>query len=163
MTIPQTNSPTTNTDWLTPPSIIGALGSFDLDPCCPEVMPWRTAHTMIRQPFDGLGQSWSSYGRVWLNPPFRGAYPWVQRLREHGNGIALLPCATDTDIFFDNVWGHAAGILFIKRRIVFFHPDGSKPKNNINRPCCLVAYGAENLAALIASGLPGSLCVEVRR
>lgn len=163
MPLPQTNSASTNTDWLTPLPIIEALGRFDLDPCCPPVMPWETADTMICLPDDGLSHTWADYGRVWLNPPFRGAYPWVKRLREHGNGIALLPCATDTDIFFDNVWGHASGVLFIKRRVVFYHPDGSKPKNNINRPCCLVAYGANNLAALMASGLAGSLNMEVKR
>ena len=161
MPLPQTNSPATNTDWLTPRWILDALGEFDLDPCCPESMPWATAKRMICLPEDGLAAEWS--GRMWLNPPFRGAYPWVKRLREHGNGIALLPCATDTDIFFDNVLGHASGIFFIKRRVVFHRSDGTKPKNNINRPCCLVAYGAENFAVLAASGLPGSLNMEVRR
>ena len=161
MTIPQANSPATNTDWLTPPAIIKALGEFDIDPCCPPVMPWATAKRMVCMPEDGLATAW--HGRVWLNPPFRGAYPWVKRLRDHGNGIALLPCATDTDIFFDNVWGYASGVLFIKRRVVFHHPDGTKPKNNINRPCCLVAYGAKNLAALMDSGLDGALVTEVRR
>lgn len=161
MSLPQTNSAATNTDWLTPLPIIEALGEFDLDPCCPPVMPWATASAMICQPNDGLAAEWT--GRVWLNPPFRGAYPWVKRLREHGNGIALLPCATDTDIFFDNVWGHASGVLFIKRRVVFYRPDGTKPKNNINRPCCLVAYGASNLAALCNSGLDGALVMEMKK
>lgn len=35
--------------WLTPPHIIEALGPFDLDPCCPPTMPWRTA-TQISPP-----------------------------------------------------------------------------------------------------------------
>lgn len=166
MKFPQTNSSTTNTEWLTPRCILDALGEFDMDPCCPESMPWRTARRMIHLPEDGLAAEWS--GRVWLNPPFRGAYPWVKRLREHGNGIALLPCATDTDIFFHNVWGCASGILFIKRRVVFHRSDGTKPKNNINRPCCLVAYGLDNLGALCRlgydeSGLGGALVVEVKK
>ena len=181
MAFPQKNSPDTNTDWLTPPAIIKALGEFDLDPCCPPVMPWRTAREMISSkadsiryacgcsgdglggglvcPGDGMKMAWK--GRVWLNPPFRGAGDWMRRMREHGNGIALLPCATDTDIFFHNVWGHASGIFFIKRRVIFFRPDGSKPKNNINRPCCLVAYRNQNLEAVMQSGLKGALVVEV--
>ena len=33
----------TSDDWLTPPEIIHALGTFDLDPATPLVMPWLTA------------------------------------------------------------------------------------------------------------------------
>ena len=54
--------------WLTPPEILRALGGFDLDPCCPPDMPWRTAAAMISPPRDGLAEPWA--GRVWLNPPF---------------------------------------------------------------------------------------------
>ena len=41
--------------------------------------------------------------------------------------------------------------------------DGTATKVNINRPCCLVAYGARNLSALMDSGLDGALVTEVRR
>ncbi len=54
MAFPQKNSPDTNTDWLTPPAIIKALGEFDLDPCCPPVMPWRTAREMISSKADSI-------------------------------------------------------------------------------------------------------------
>ena len=40
--------------WLTPRYIIDALGPFDLDPCCPPKMPWRTAAEMVCRPADGL-------------------------------------------------------------------------------------------------------------
>jgi hypothetical protein len=30
-------------EWLTPPEIVKALGTFDLDPCAPAVRPWDTA------------------------------------------------------------------------------------------------------------------------
>ena len=36
----------TSTDiWLTPPDIINSLGTFDLDPCCPNNLSWKTANT----------------------------------------------------------------------------------------------------------------------
>lgn len=38
--------------WLTPPEIIKALGIFDLDPCCPENMPWPTANIMLTKQND---------------------------------------------------------------------------------------------------------------
>lgn len=54
-----TTEKTTN-EWLTPPSIIAALGEFDLDPCAPRaaVRPWNTAYrhfTGTRQLFDVHG------------------------------------------------------------------------------------------------------------
>ncbi len=124
-------------------------------------MPRKTAHLMTCLPADGLSETWN--GRVWLNPPFRGAGEWVRKLREHGNGIAMLPGATDTSYFAENVWGHAHGVLFLSGRLRFLYPDGTKPKRNINRPCCLVAYGSRNLAALVDSGLHGALVMEVKR
>lgn len=157
----QVNSPYTNVDWVTPRHIIEALGEFDTDPCCPPNMPWRTAREMYTPSLDGFHLPWP--GRVWLNPPFQGAAQWVKRLAEHGNGIALLPCATDTGYFCDHVFGRAHGILFLKGRVTFYFPDGTVAANNCPRPCCLVAYGMNNFAALATSGLAGALCVEVRR
>ena len=116
---------------------------------------------MLDEEADGLTEPW--FGRVWLNPPFQGAVPWLEKMADHGNGIALLPCATDTVFFQKWVFGHTSGILFLKGRVTFYFPDGSVAANNCPRPCCLVAYGMNNLAALAASGLAGSLCVEVRR
>lgn len=52
--------------WLTPPELLKALGAFDLDPCCPSRMPWRTAVTMYSPLDNGLMAPW--FGRVWLNP-----------------------------------------------------------------------------------------------
>ena len=37
------NTSTGKDEWLTPPYVIEALGSFDLDPCSPIKRPWPTA------------------------------------------------------------------------------------------------------------------------
>ena len=75
--------------WLTPPHIIEALGPFDLDPCCPPVMPWRTATRMVCRPDDGLAVDWRG-SRVWCNPPYgRDAVPFMRKLaanRAEGGG-----------------------------------------------------------------------------
>ena len=66
--------------WLTPPYIIESLGSFDLDPCCPPNMPWRTATQMVCRPDDGLAVDWTDR-RVWLNPPYgREAIPFLRKM-----------------------------------------------------------------------------------
>ena len=72
--------------WLTPPHIVEALGPFDLDPCCPPKMPWRTAAQMVCRPDDGLAVDWTGK-RVWLNPPYgREAVPFLRRMANHEGG-----------------------------------------------------------------------------
>jgi len=140
--------------WLTPPEIITSLGEFDLDPCAAENMPWITAHRMVTKQEDGLSIFW--HGRVWLNPPYsREAVKWLQRLKEHGNGIALIFARTETKWFFENVWRGASGILFLKGRIHFYTPDGRRASANAGAPSVLVAYGEENNEALEKCGIPG--------
>lgn len=148
----QTNSPASNVEWLTPPGLIAALGEFDLDPCTPVLMPWPTARRRYTLADDGLIQPW--FGRVWLNPPFGPhAAKWLRRMREHGDGIALVPARTETRMFFESVWGWAHGVCFLKGRPRFHYPDGRRSRSSINAPVCLIAYGEGNLAALRQCGL----------
>lgn len=141
-----------NDEWLTPPEILGPLGSFDLDPCAPVVRPWDTAETHYTAADNGLTLRW--FGRVWLNPPFgREAAKWLQKLRDHGKGIALVPARTETAMFYSAVWGHASGVLFLRGRPHFCFVDGRRAAFNSGAPICLVAYGSENLECLQRSGL----------
>lgn len=140
--------------WLTPPEWIKALGPFDLDPACPANMPWPTASVMYDAPaVNGLESSW--FGRVWLNPPFgRQAIKWLRKLVEHGNGIALIPARTETEMFFECVWGKADAICFTgPHRPHFHYPDGTRAPFNSGAPIALVAYGEDNAKALVKAGL----------
>ena len=139
-------------DWLTPPEWLTKLGPFDLDPCCPHGMPWHTAGRMVSLPEDGLAIDW--YGRVWLNPPFGNqAWPWVQKLARHGNGIALIPARTETVGFYQSVWYRADAVCFVKGRPHFHHLNGSRAKLNSGAPIALAAYGAENVRALLTANI----------
>ena len=142
-------------EWLTPPDLIRSLGPFDLDPCAPVPRPWDTArhHYTIRD--DGLAKPW--FGRVWMNPPYGRQTPiWLERLRKHADGVALIFARTETRAFFDFIWGYADAVLFLKGRIGFYHPDGT-PGGHAGAPSCLVAYGRNNVLALRRSRLPGAL------
>ena len=80
--------------WLTPPEIVDALGPFDLDPCCPPTMPWRTAAQMVHWPNDGLRVDWTGK-RVWCNPPYgREAVPFLRKMAENktGGGYSVVLC-----------------------------------------------------------------------
>lgn len=141
-----------NDEWLTPPEILQALGPFDLDPCAPTNPPWRTAATMYDKVKDGLNYHWA--GRVWCNPPFgREAVKWLRRMVQHGNGIALVPARTETAMFYETVWNVADAVCFLKGRPHFHYVTGERAKANSGAPIALVAYGAENVAALVDAKL----------
>jgi hypothetical protein len=142
-----------STEWVTPKWILEPLGSFDLDPCTPDQMPWVTAGKMLRKEHDGLKTDWS--GRVWLNPPFdrRGISQWLEKMADHGNGIALIPAATETKHFKNFVWDRATSVLFLHKRPKFHLPSGEEASANSGCSICLVGYGHDNDITLMASGL----------
>jgi len=60
-------------------------------------------------------------------------------------------------MFFDCVWNRADALLFLRGRLHFYHIDGTKSEINAGAPSVLVAYGQNNVAALIQSGLDGKI------
>ena len=143
-----------NDEWLTPPHILEALGTFDLDPCAPIISPWYTANNKFTIEDDGLKQKW--YGRVWCNPPYGlQAAEWLNKLAEHGNGIALIFARTETRMFFDHVWNKADSLLFVEGRLFFHYVTGEKAAANAGAPSVLVAYGKENSDILKNCGIRG--------
>lgn len=140
--------------WLTPKFIIDALGPFDLDPC--GAPGWDTAAEVFTPEThgDGLALDWDGY--VWLNPPYGSqSGAWLNRLADHGNGVALVFARTETRMFFETVWGRATSVLFIEGRLTFHWPDGTKAKANGGAPSVLVGYGARADLALRLSGIAG--------
>lgn len=103
---------------------------------------------------DGLSREW--VGRVWLNPPYsRPAIErFVERMANHGNGIALLFNRCDSKMFQEQVFDRATALLFMRKRIRFYRPDGAQGGS----PGCgsvLIAYGQENAFLLKHSGIEG--------
>lgn len=144
-------------DWITPPEIIKALGRFDTDPCAHPLQFYRTARTMIAPPTDGLAEPWR--GRVWLNPPYghQVIERWLARLHDHGNGIALVPARTEVERWFWRyVWESAHAVLFLRGRLYFHRPDGTK-QGNAGHGSVLVAYGTRNVGALSKSRIDGRM------
>lgn len=142
------------TEWLTPPWIIEALGQFDLDPCSPIERPFPTALHHLTIEDDGLQINWG-HNRVWCNPPYDDVGSWMEKLFWHGNGIALIFARTDTDTWTNLIWPRADAILFLGKRITFYHVNGEPAKANAAAPSALIAFGLDNVKALKESGLKG--------
>jgi len=146
-------SENTKVEWLTPPELVKKLGVFDLDPCSPVNAPFLHALHNFTVEDDGLQKEW--FGRVYLNPPYgKGMDLWLQKLKLHGNGIALIFARTETKCFFDNVWNDADGVLFVKGRIRFYHVSGEQG-GTPGAPSVFIAYGKENALALKNAGIEG--------
>lgn len=142
-------------DHLTPKWLIDALGPFDTDPCASDdPRPWDCARINITREWNGLSKPWR--GRVWLNPPFDRYQVgrWIERLAQHGDGIALLHARTEAE-WFRPIWKRATAILFLYRRIKFCRTDGSEHPANSGAPPVLAAFGVEN--ALRLKNLEGAL------
>lgn len=141
-------------EWLTPPDIIRSLGEFDLDPCAPINRPWPTANKHYTINDNGLALPWE--GRVWCNPPYgKEAIKWMRKMVEHKNGTALIFARTETEMFFETVWGKAESILFLKGRLFFHHVTGERASANSGAPSVLIAYDEMNAEMLEESGIEG--------
>ena len=143
----------TKVEWLTPPELVKQLGEFDLDPCSPIDAPFYHATNHYTIIDDDLSKEWK--GRVYLNPPYgRGMELWLEKLKQHGNGIALIFARTETKCFFEHIWHDADAILFVKGRIKFYHVSGVQG-GTPGAPSVFIAYGKENAIALQNSGIEG--------
>ncbi len=143
-----------NDEWLTPPDLIKALGTFDLDPCAPVVRPWEMAKNHYTINDNGLIQEWK--GRVFCNPPYGlEAALWLEKISNHKNGIALIFARTETRMFFDWVWNKATALKFIEGRLYFHYVNGLKAKGSGGAPSVLIAYGEENAEILKNSSIKG--------
>ena len=143
----------TTVDWLTPPDLVKKLGEFDLDPCTPVAPPFVHAKHNFNITDNGLSKHW--FGRVYMNPPYgNGMEKWMEKLKHHGNGIALIFARTETKCFFNHIWDDAHAVLFVKGRIKFYNLEG-KQKGTPGAPSIFIAYGKYNAEVLKNAGIEG--------
>lgn len=135
-------------NWCTPQSLVHALGQFDLDPCADVNQPWPCATKSFTAKDNGLQKEWD--GRVFLNPPYNRYHidEWMSRLAMHGDGIALTFARTETEWFQNHVWSMADGLYFLRGRINFYTPAGTRSRYDAGGPSVLIAYGRRNRRAL---------------
>ena len=145
----------TTDEWYTPKELLDSLGQFELDPCAPVTPLYKTADVMYNKNDNGLIKDWQGK-RVWLNPPYSQPLigQFINKMAENNNGIALLYNRCNSKMFMDVIFPTAAAMIFMRHRINFLKPDGTK-SNNTPSGSVLIAFGEQNVTHLLKSNIPG--------
>ena len=80
--------------------------------------------------------------------------PFASKFVEHGNGIMLTFNRLDNKLFQDVVLPGCDAIMFLKGRLRFFRPDGTRG-DSAGCGSVLVAVGEDNVRVLRSCGLEG--------
>jgi len=162
MTAGRTNKDALSQNWGTPSFYVAAvrevLGHISLDPCSNEfsVVGADVEYRLPDQ--DGLMESWD-FPTIYMNPPYgkdhvRGTRikDWLARCREahkeHGAEIlALVPVATNTSHWKENVWGVASSVAFLYDTRLKFLENGEEGGKGAPMSCAMVYWGKKNLGA----------------
>lgn len=138
-------------EWYTPPYIFDALGcEFDLDVACPKDLSkiFVPARAFITS--DSLSLDWTGF--VWMNPPFggrNGKEIWLDKIRAHGNGIALVPDRTSAP-WWQKAASEACAHMQVAGKIKFFTPSGNTA-DSPSTGTTLLAYGERAVQALLTA------------
>lgn len=161
-------------EWYTPPGFFDRLALwFDLDPAMPAdpigrgpsiapdpadpPVPWVPVNRWYTPRENGLLQPWE--GRVWLNPPYGPmAVPFLHRLAEHGDGIALVFSRTET-AWWRSVAERADLVCFLRDRLHHVRADGHVGRGAMGS--ALLVFGADLAAHVLTRDL--GWCVRTVR
>jgi hypothetical protein len=143
-------------DWNTPPEIVtavlGVLGQVDLDPCSNgySLIPAETHFDGISK--CGLKELWN-YQNIYVNPPYgrnlenkTTIATWLHKCSEANKSfgssvIALIPVATNTRHWQQNIFVNAKGICFLKASRLKFYKDGKPVPKGAPMSCAVVYWG----------------------
>jgi hypothetical protein len=153
----ESSAKTVPVEWHTPPSIFDALAiQFDLDPCAAPIFDYVPAKTKYVLPTDGLAEPW--HGLVWCNPPYgKKTKIWLEKLAQHGNGIALVFARPDAT-WFQQAAISADVVCFISKRIKFINGNTGSDSGRPGAGSSLIGWGDRSAQAIIDSGL--GVCVK---
>lgn len=131
----------------TPNYIWQSLGPFDLDPCAGENTKIGVQNWWIGRGENGLQNFWDGF--VWCNPPFSQKEIWIEAMKEHRNGILILPERGSAPWFGPTA--EYCGCYFVLGKKINFL--GGPSSNNLGS--VLFPFGQIAIDRIKKSGLPG--------
>ena len=139
------NQEITTNDYYTPKWLFDSMDlQFDIDVAAPpHGIPWIPAKRWFSELDDGLAQNWGGE-LVWMNPPFSGPRPWVEKFIVNNNGVALLVVSRSK--WFSKIWAAADAVLPLPFAFQFHRPNANP--THISFQCFLFALGDPASAAL---------------
>jgi hypothetical protein len=152
--------PISNTkDWCTPPeyvmSVRCVMGTIELDPCSNPYSMVKAEKEYMLPEHDGLKETWDSK-TIYVNPPYgrdkaRGTTikDWLWKCTEANQSynsrvMALIPVATNTKHWQDNIFLHAKNICFLRVPRLKFYLDGKEYKKGAPMSCAMVYWFPES-------------------
>lgn len=138
-------------EWYTPKWVIDSLVEsgvkFDLDPCAPTNRPFEIASKCYTKEDDGHTKQWE--GNVWLNPPYsrKLVVKFIEKLAQHGKGIAFLFNRMDTALWHDVIFPTADAMLIMRGRVKFIDSE-LRERQGATSGSILVAWDKENAECL---------------
>lgn len=148
---------TRSQDWGTPKKYVDAIksvfgGEITLDPCSNKhsIVGANTEYILPKQ--DGLTESWD-YPSIYVNPPYginkhnrTTIGDWLERcVQAHEiNGsevLALIPVATNTKHWKQNIFGKATAICFLSDTRLKFLINGQNGGKGAPMSCAMIYWG----------------------
>ena len=135
-----------NDEMFTPKWIFDALDiEFDLDVASSYnqfvQVPTKSRFTIDD---DALQQDW--VGLIWMNPPFSGVTPWVDKWLDHANGFCLVPLSSNGK-WVNKLWESDAMVTYLPPNMAFIGgQDGIEVKHRWR--CALWAIGDQAIEIL---------------
>lgn len=136
-------------EWYTPKYIFDALEcNFDMDVAAAVDRTYSSVPTNRFITSNSLDLEWNGF--IWMNPPFgkrMGLSPWLDKINDHGNGIALAPDRTSAP-WWQKAARECGGLLQVDGKIKFIKPGGTTG-DSPGTGTTLFAYGKRGQDALI--------------
>ncbi len=153
---------TKSKDWCTPLKYVNAArtvfgGKIELDPCSNPHSITDARVSYCLPDCDGLKETWD-FQTIFVNPPYgrdkeRGTSiaDWIYRChfaRKHfcSEVIALVPVATNTKHWKNDIFGCASSLCFLADTRLKFMIDGLDCKKGAPMACAMVYWGDQNKA-----------------
>lgn len=146
-----------NQSWGTPIKYVKAVkrffgGSISLDPCSNEYSIVKAELEFVLPKTDGLKEEWN-FPSIYVNPPYgadreRGTTikNWLTKCaltneKYHSEILALIPVATNTTHWKQNIFGKARAICFLYDTRLKFLENGLDVGKGAPMSCSMVYWG----------------------